>query len=146
MNRQAGAIRRPILLVEDNLADARLALETFADCCPDCEIAHVRDGAAALAYLRDCLARSPEALPRLVLLDLNLPGRSGDEVLAEIKADPVLARIPVVVLSTSTAEQDVHRCYELHANAYVAKPVELDAFHRAAEAITRFWLETAEIV
>lgn len=141
----AGAMRRSILLVEDNLADARLALETFGDCCPGCEITHIRDGASAIAHLRDRLERAPETLPRLILLDLNLPGRSGSDILAEIKSDPALARIPVVILSTSTAEQDVHRCYELHANAYVAKPVELDAFQRAAEAITRFWLETVEI-
>ncbi len=136
---------RPILLVEDSLADARLALETFADCAPECEIAHVRDGAGALAFLRRCLDGG-ERLPQLVLLDLNLPGRSGREVLAEMKADRALARIPVVVFSTSTAEQDILRCYELHANAYVAKPVELEAFQRVAEAIRRFWLETAEIV
>jgi CheY-like chemotaxis protein len=136
---------RPILLVEDSLADARLALETFADCAPECEIAHVRDSADALAFLRRCLGGG-ERMPRLVLLDLNLPGRSGREVLAEMKADPALAGIPVVVFSTSTAEQDILRCYELHANAYVAKPVELEAFQRVAEAIRRFWLETAEIV
>lgn len=141
-----GQQRRDILLVEDSLADARLALETFTDCAPGWTIIHVRDGASALAYLRDCLGDSSERLPRLILLDLNLPGRSGRELLADIKADPVLKRIPVIIFSTSTAEQDILSCYGLHANAYVAKPVDLAAFQRVAEAIRRFWLETAEIV
>jgi chemotaxis family two-component system response regulator Rcp1 len=143
---RGGRERRDILLVEDSLADARLALETFADCAPGWAIIHVRDGASALAYLRDCLGDGGERLPRLILLDLNLPGRSGRDVLAEIKADPALKPIPVIMLSTSTAEQDILHCYALHANAYVAKPVDLVAFQRVAEAIRRFWLETAESV
>lgn len=134
-----------VLLVEDNSADARLAVEAFAECWPGGRIVHVPDGDLALARLRAGIA-GREELPRLVLLDLSLPGRHGREVLAAIRSDRRLARVPVVVLSTSTAEQDILHCYELAANAYVAKPVELGAFQRAVEAMTRFWLETAEIV
>lgn len=135
--------RDTILLVEDNAADAVLAVETFRECWPSGRIRHVRDGTAALVHLRGCLAGGSE-LPRLVLLDLNLPGKHGREVLAEIKHDPALAHLPVVVLSTSNAEQDIRHCYALHANAYVAKPVELADFQRVAEAIARFWLEVVE--
>ena len=132
----------PILLVEDNPADARLAQEAFREIGLEDAIAHVVDGVEALDYLRRCAER--DAWPRLVLLDLNLPRKDGREVLAEIKADPRLRRLPVIVMSTSVAEQDIRQCYALHANGFVAKPVDLARFERVAEAISLFWLQVAE--
>ncbi len=133
----------PILLVEDNPADARLAREAFREIGLEGAIRHVVDGVEALDYLRRCAAE--DAWPRLVLLDLNLPRKDGREVLAEIKADPRMRRLPVIVMSTSVAEQDIQQCYALHANGFVAKPVDLGHFERVAEAISLFWLQVAEL-
>ncbi len=140
----SAAVRRTILLIEDNPADARLAVEAFGACAVPCRVEHLTDGAQALALLRERLQRG-EPLPDLVLLDLNLPGLDGRELLAALKGAPGLRRIPVIVLTTSRAEADVLACYELHANSFVAKPMDLDSFERVAEAISRFWLETAEL-
>ncbi len=138
-----GGAPPPILLVEDNPADARLAREAFREIGLADAIRHVPDGVEALAYLRRCAAE--RAWPRLVLLDLNLPRKDGREVLAEIKADPRLRGLPVIVLSTSVAEQDIQQCYALHANGFVAKPVDLEHFEKVARAISLFWLEVAEL-
>ncbi len=133
----------PILLVEDNAADARLAREAFREIGLEGAIRHVVDGVEALAYLRQC--QGNRSWPKLILLDLNLPRKDGREVLAEIKADPGLRGLPVIVMSTSVAEQDIQQCYALHANGFVAKPVDLEHFERVAEAINLFWLQVAEL-
>jgi len=134
-----------ILLVEDNPADVRLAQEALAEEGVATDLAVVRDGVEALAYLRreDPYATSPR--PDLILLDLNLPRKDGRAVLAEIKEDAELRRIPVIVLSSSRAARDVSRCYGLHANCYIAKPVQLQQFVDVVRKIQEFWLQTAEL-
>jgi len=128
-----------ILLVEDNPGDARLAAEAWKEGGIPGRLHIVPDGVEAIRFLRniDIYANSPR--PHLVLLDLNLPRKDGREVLAEIKADPDLRRIPVVVLTTSQAEPDIMKSYDLHANCFVAKPVDLDNFIAAIKAIAEFW-------
>jgi chemotaxis family two-component system response regulator Rcp1 len=129
-----------ILLVDDNPGDVRLTQEAFREgkICNHMSVAE--DGVQALAFLR-CegeYANAPR--PDLVLLDLNLPKKDGREVLAEIKADENLKRIPVVILTTSEAEQDILSSYELHANCYITKPVNLDQFFRVVQYVEDFWL------
>lgn len=131
-----------VLLVEDNPADARLVYEALADHGSRVEITHVGDGEAALAELR---AGSPDALPDLVLLDLNLPRLDGREVLEIVKQDKILRRVPVVVLTTSDAEQDILRCYDLHANSYITKPQDYDSFARVVRSIEAYWPATAGV-
>jgi len=129
-----------ILLVEDSPADVRLTREALHEARVVNTLHVVKDGVAALAFLR-CqgeFAGSPR--PHLILLDLNLPKKDGREVLAEIKQDDDLKRIPVVVLTTSKAEEDIMRSYDLHANAYVAKPVDLARFFEVIRALEGFWL------
>jgi len=133
-----------ILLVEDNPADARLVTELLKDGQLRHRILHVSDGVEALAQLRahgEGMAYSPD----LILLDLNLPRKDGRELLAEIKADDKLRRIPVVVLTTSQAEDDISRAYNLYANCYITKPVDLDQFTRVVRSIEDFWLTTAKL-
>lgn len=129
-----------ILLVEDNPGDARLAMEAFKDAKVRNNLSIVGNGEAAMDFLR----RSGvyDAAPRLdlILLDLNLPRKSGREVLEEIKSDPDLHRIPVVVLTTSQAEDDIARAYDLNANCYITKPVDLDEFFAVVRTIEDFWL------
>ncbi len=129
-----------ILLVEDSSADVRLTREALKE-AKVCNTLHVvQDGAAAMAFLRKQGPYTDSPRPDLVLLDLNLPKKDGREVLADIKADKDLQRIPVVVLTTSRAEEDVVRSYNLHANAYVTKPVDLKQFLDVIHAIEEFWL------
>ena len=130
-----------ILLVEDNPADARLTVEAFRRADSELQIEICEDGESALARLRDASA----PLPKLILLDLNLPGIDGREVLAALKADPNLSQVPVCILTTSRAEEDIERAYAQHTNAYVVKPVDLNDFRAAVQQIERFWLGTAEI-
>ena len=129
-----------ILLVEDNPGDARLTQEALKDGKVYNNLTVVPDGVEAMAFLKHegRYANAPQ--PDLILLDLNLPKKDGREVLQEIKADEQLCRIPVVVLTSSSAEQDVLRSYGLHANCYVTKPVDLDQFIGAVKAIENFWL------
>jgi CheY-like chemotaxis protein len=122
-----------ILLVEDNPGDAQLVRMAFAEALPSARVSVVTDGEAALVRLRD------EGPPDLLLLDLNLPRLSGHEVLQEIRADAALRRLPVVVLSSSEAEADVTRSYELGANSHVAKPGDVDALFALAETLARYW-------
>ena len=130
-----------ILLVEDSPGDVRLTQEALRDAKVRNNLHVVRDGVEAMAFLRREGARFAECpRPDLVLLDLNLPRMSGHEVLADIKADPALRRIPVVILTTSQAEQDVLRTYDLHANCYITKPVDLDQFITVVQSIEDFWL------
>ena len=127
-----------ILLVEDSQADALLIQEALRQVAVEHEIERVSDGERALARLR-----SDEPKPGLVLLDLNLPRVDGRTVLAEVKRDPELREIPVIVLTTSSAPSDIAFAYDNHANSYVRKPLGLDALIEAARAIRDFWLRTA---
>jgi two-component system, chemotaxis family, response regulator Rcp1 len=136
---------RTILLVEDNRGDIRLIEEAFKSTGARCQVEAVRDGVEAMAYLRqqgDFLDRS---LPDLVLLDLNLPRKDGREVLAEIKADPGLKHLPVVVLTTSLNEEDIFNSYDLHVNCYIAKSRKLTQLFKIVRGIEEFWLETAAL-
>jgi CheY-like chemotaxis protein len=128
-----------ILLVEDNPGDARLTREALQYSKVRNTLHHVRDGEEALAFLRrqDGFANSP--VPDLVLLDLNLPRRDGREVLEDIKHDPRLMHIPVVILTSSQAEEDVMRSYRLHANCFITKPVDLEQLTKVVQGIEQFW-------
>jgi chemotaxis family two-component system response regulator Rcp1 len=134
-----------ILLVEDNQGDVRLIEEAFKEGKVRNSLAVVHDGVEALDYLRKHGQFKKSARPCLVLLDLNLPKKNGFEVLKEIKADENLKRIPIVILTTSQSEQDILKSYDLNANAYVSKPVNLDQFLLAVKAIEDFWLEIVRL-
>jgi CheY-like chemotaxis protein len=129
-----------ILLVEDNPGDVRLTKEALKEAKVINNLTVLKDGEEALAYLRRQGPYDKAARPHLILLDLNLPRKDGREVLAQIKAEDALKRIPVVVLTTSQDEQDVLKSYNLHANCYVTKPVDLDQFIRVVQSIEDFWL------
>ncbi len=131
-----------ILLIEDNPGDARLTQEALREGELEHELMVEEDGDAALAYLR---SQEDDALPDLVLLDLNLPRLDGRGVLAAIKADPRLRRIPVVILTTSSAKRDIEAAYDLHANCYIIKPVDLDSFMDAIRAIEQFWFNAVRL-
>jgi len=134
-----------VLLVEDNPGDIRLAREALRESELRVNLSVARDGVEALALLRreGCWCDAPR--PDIILLDLNLPRRDGREVLAEVKQDPDLKRIPIVVLTTSKAEQDVIKAYDLHANCYVTKPVDLDEFTWLVNLIQRFWFTVVQL-
>src|SRR5918992_5584163 len=117
-----------ILLVEDNPGDARLAVEALKESKVRNNLHHVEDGVEAMDFLHQRKEYADVPLPDLILLDLNLPRKDGREVLEEIKEDPDLRAVPVVVLTTSAAERDLVKSYDLHANAYVIKPIHLDHF------------------
>jgi len=135
-------IGRPIeiLLVEDSPGDIRLTREAFLEAKIRNHLEVVTDGAAALDYLYRRGAYGEVARPDLILLDLNLPKRNGREVLEIIKSDPDLGRIPVVVLTTSGAVEDIQTSYNLHANCYITKPVDIDSFFEVTRSIEDFWL------
>ncbi len=134
-----------VLLVEDNRPDARLIEEILLEGRVPKTIRVVEGGDEALAFLRR-EGRFVEApRPSLVVLDLNLPGRDGRDVLREIKSDPALCRIPVVILTTSGAPTDVQQAYDLQANAYIVKPIGLDAFTEVIRTIEAFWLRVAQL-
>ena len=129
-----------ILLVEDNPADARLTKEALKEAKVYNNLSVVTDGVEALAFLRNEGKYATEKCPDLVLLDLNLPKKSGLEVLQDIKTDIKLRRIPVVILTTSNIEQDILRTYDCHANCYIKKPVDLEQFIKVIQSIEHFWL------
>ena len=129
-----------ILLIEDNPGDARLAREALRDAKVRNNLSWVPDGVEGMAYLRREGKYSQSARPDLILLDLNLPRKDGREVLSEIKADENLRRIPVVILTTSQAEEDILRAYHLNANCYITKPVDLEQFMKVVKTIEDFWL------
>ncbi|MFY0583805.1 response regulator [Cystobacter fuscus] len=141
------SLGRPIeiLLVEDNPGDVRLTIEALKEGKVSSRLSVARDGVEALAFLRREGAHASAPRPDLILLDLNLPRRDGREVLAEIKADAELRRIPVVVLTTSKAEEDILRTYDLHANCYINKPVDLDQFISVVRSIDDFWLSVVRL-
>ena len=134
---------RPIsvLLVEDNAIDARMVLKASEASRLANRITVVTDGAQALQYLRKEGDYANEIRPDLILLDLNLPGIDGRDVLQEIKADPLLRHIPVVVLTSSNLDEDVLSAYRAHAAAFVTKPVGLDGFLKVVQAVEGFWIE-----
>jgi two-component system, chemotaxis family, response regulator Rcp1 len=134
-----------ILLIEDNPGDARLALEAIREAKVHNHLTWVADGIEAVAYLRKEGKYSDALRPDLILLDLNLPKKDGREVLADIKADPALRRIPVVVLTTSQAEEDIIKAYNLNANCYISKPVDLDQFIKIVQSIESFWLTIVKL-
>ncbi|GAB1644879.1 response regulator [Krasilnikovia sp. MM14-A1259] len=129
-----------VLLVEDDPGDVLMTREAFQEHQVGNRLTVVPDGAEALAYLRREGAYPDAVRPDLILLDLNLPKRDGREVLAEIKDDPDLGRIPVVVLTTSAADDDILRSYQLHANAYVTKPVDFERFISVIRQIDEFFV------
>ena len=134
-----------VLLVEDDPGDVLLIREAFADNKVHNTLTVVDDGEQALAYLRGEGPYAGAARPDLVLLDLNLPRKDGRDVLAEVKADPSLRTIPVVVLTTSEAEEDVLRSYQLHANAYVTKPVDFERFVAIVRQIDDFFVSVVRL-
>jgi two-component system, chemotaxis family, response regulator Rcp1 len=134
-----------ILLVEDNLGDARLTLEAFKEGQVPNNFTVVNDGVEALAYLQREGQHANAVRPELILLDLNLPKKDGREVLAEIKADEHLMKIPVIVLTTSAAEEDIAIAYRRHANCYITKPANLDQFLRVVQSIESFWLTLVKL-
>ena len=134
-----------ILLVEDNPADIRLTVEAFKDGKVRNHLVAASDGMEALAILRRESPYHEAVRPDLILLDINLPKKNGREVLAEIKMDPQLRCIPVVILTTSKAEEDVLRIYDLHANCYITKPVDLDQFLKVVKSIEDFWLTIVKL-
>jgi len=134
-----------ILLVEDNPGDARLAVEALKESKVRNELYHVEDGVEAVDFLHRRKEYADVPPPDLVLLDLNLPRKDGREVLEEIKDDPELRLVPVVVLTTSAAERDLLKTYDLHANAYVIKPMDLDQFIEVVRVIENFWFMVVKL-
>lgn len=134
-----------ILLVEDNPGDARLTIEAMREAKVRNRMHVVEDGVEAMEFLRRQGRFGDAPRPDLILLDLNLPRKDGREVLAEVKADPALKRIPVVILTTSRAEEDVVRAYDLHANCYVTKPVDLEQFMKIVAQIDEFWVKVVTL-
>lgn len=134
-----------ILLVEDNPGDVRLTREALHDAKVHNNMAVAADGLEALAILRREPPHANTSRPDLILLDLNLPRVSGREVLKELKGDPVLKKIPIVVLTTSAADTDVLKCYDLGANCYITKPVDFEQFQRIIKVIDEFWLTIVKL-
>ena len=134
-----------ILLIEDNPGDIRLTQEALKDARMSNNLSVAEDGVEALAYLRGEGPHAGAPRPDLILLDLNLPRIDGREILEEIKADANLRRIPVVVLTTSSDEQDIAACYDLHANCYITKPVDLNQFLAILKSIQHFWFGIVQL-
>lgn len=136
---------RPIelLLVEDNPGDVRLTIEALKECRVNCQLNVARDGVEALDYLHRRGRFADAARPDLILLDLNLPRKDGRAVLAEVKSNAQLRRIPVIVLTTSRADEDIVKAYDLHANCFIAKPVDMVQFIDVVRAIDAFWFNAA---
>ena len=132
-----------IMLVEDNAADVRLTVEAFKEARMANRLHVARDGVEAIRMLNEPDTATPR--PDLILLDLNLPRKDGREVLGEIRQDDALRHIPVVILSTSQAEQDILHSYRLGANAFITKPVEIDQFFEVVRSLDRFWLAVAKL-
>jgi CheY-like chemotaxis protein len=145
MNGQKTGRTVEVLLVEDNPGDVRLMTEALKDGKLPTNVSVVKDGEEAVGFLRRHGGYSDAVRPDLILLDLNLPKKDGREVLAEIKGDPDLRRIPVVVLTTSEAEQDIFKTYDLHANCYINKPVDLERFMDVVRLIEEFWFTVVKL-
>ena len=134
-----------ILLVEDNPGDIRLTREALKNSKSPINLSVVGDGVEALAFLRRKGKYASAPRPDLILLDLNMPKMDGGEVLEEIKADEGLRRIPVIVLTSSQAEQDIHKVYDLKGNCYITKPDDLDQFIKVVQSIEDFWLTIVKL-
>jgi CheY-like chemotaxis protein len=134
-----------VLLVEDNPGDVRLTREAFREANMSIRLHVAFDGVEAMAFLRQEEAHLDAPRPDLILLDLNLPKMDGREVLAQIKQDDGLKTIPTVILTTSDAEADIRKSYQLHANAFLSKPLQLDAFQSLVTSINDFWLTKAKL-
>jgi len=134
-----------ILLVEDNPGDVRLAREALKEGNVHTQLYVVEDGVEAMAFLRGQGKYLGSPRPDLMLLDLNLPRKSGREVLAEVKTDDGLKRIPVVILTVSRSEDDITRCYDNHANCYITKPLDFNEFMNVTKSIEDFWLTTVQL-
>lgn len=134
-----------ILLVEDNPDDAALTIETLKSGRIRNQVTHVEDGVEAMQFLRRHPPYGAAPRPDLILLDLQLPKKNGREVLMEVKEDRDLKRIPVVIMTTSAAEQDIFESYNLHANCYLTKPIELDEFIGVVRKIEDFWLSVVKL-
>ena len=134
-----------ILLVEDNPGDVRLTREAMMEAKIHNQLQVVSDGVEAMAFLRRQGPYANAVRPHLILLDLNLPRKDGREVLAEVKQDPDLRRIPVVILTTSEAETDILKAYDLHANCYIAKPVDIEQFLTVVKSIEDFWITIVKL-
>ena len=134
-----------ILLVEDNPGDVRLTVEALRHAKVANELHVVGNGEEAIDFLRQQGGHVDAPRPDIVLLDLNLPRLDGRDVLADIKSDPELATIPIIVLTSSTAEADIQRSYELHANCYISKPVDFSEFLSAVQSLEGFWLKIVRL-
>lgn len=134
-----------ILIIEDNEGDARLIREVFNENKLFNSLHFVRDGVDAMDYLFARGKYQNAVRPDLIILDLNLPRKDGREVLAEIKSDPVLKQIPVVVMTISQAEEDILKSYNLHANCYVTKPIDLNQFSEVVKSIENFWFTIVKL-
>jgi len=145
MNFSRGGRPIQILMVEDNPDDIELTVEALKDARVVNHLTVVQDGEEALSYLR-CRGEYAQAVrPDLILLDLNMPRKNGRDVLREIKNDPKLKRIPVVILTTSQAEEDILHTYDLHANCYITKPVDFNQFLKVVRSIEDFWLTVVKL-
>jgi len=142
---ETGAVPIEVLLVEDSPGDVRLTREAFKDAKVHINLHVASDGAEATAYLGREGNYADVPRPDLILLDLNLPKKDGREVLAELKESPVLKSIPVVILTTSASEADIHGSYQHHANCYITKPVDLEGFLRVVKSIDNFWLTVVKL-
>ena len=145
MNRWSETKPVEILLIEDSPGDVRLTMEALKEAKVLNNLSVVGDGTEAMAFLKREGAHAKAPRPDVILLDLNLPKKDGREVLAEIKADPNLRRIPVVVLTTSRDEEDIFRAYDLHANCYITKPVDFKQFLGVVQSIEDFWLTVVKL-
>ncbi len=134
-----------ILLVEDNPGDARLAMEALKDAKVRNNLHWVEDGVEAMNFLKQKGDHADAPRPDVILLDLNLPKKDGREVLEEIKTDEELKRIPVVILTISNAEEDIIKSYNLHANCYIRKPIDLNRFMEVVKSIEDFWLSIVRL-
>jgi len=140
-----GGVAIEVLLVEDNLGDVRLTQEAFREANRLIHLHVASDGVEAMDFLRHERAHAHSPRPDLILLDLNLPKMDGREVLAHVKADNNLKTIPTIILTTSEAQADIVKSYQLQANCYLIKPVQLEAFEKLVRSINDFWLTTAKL-
>jgi CheY-like chemotaxis protein len=134
-----------ILIIEDNEGDARLIKEVLSEGKVSNSLHVVKDGVQALEFLQRKGAYKSEQIPDLVILDLNLPKKDGREVLLEIKTDNELKKIPVVIMTTSQAEEDILKSYDLHANCYITKPIDLNQFIKVVKSIEDFWFSIVKL-
>jgi CheY-like chemotaxis protein len=145
MNQDTNGRPVEILLVEDNPGDVRLTQEALKEAKVHNNLSVVGDGVEAMAFLRHQGSYASAPRPDIVLLDLNLPKKDGRQVLAEVKSDPDLLRIPVVILTTSKAEEDILKTYDLHANCFITKPVDFEQFIKVVQSIEGFWLTIVQL-